>query len=79
MSEFLINLMVSSFIIVPEVFQFISRHPVGAGEYLRLAWLASSLATVGGALGSGLESDAVVRTATYGSREHNLRKKGRDR
>jgi len=35
MSEFLINLMVSSFIIVPEVFQFISRHPVGAGEYLR--------------------------------------------
>jgi hypothetical protein len=74
---FLINLMVSWFIIVPRGLPIISRHPVGAGEYLRLAWLASSLATVGGALGSGLESDAVVRTATYGSREHSIRKKGR--
>ena len=35
-------------------------------DYLTLAWIISSLATVGGAIGSGLEDEKTVRAAAYG-------------
>jgi len=41
-------------------------HRVGVDGQVALAWLATSLATVGGALGAGLESDEAVREAAYG-------------
>jgi hypothetical protein len=41
-------------------------HPVGLGDYLTLAWIISSMATVGGAIGSGLEDEEHVRAAAYG-------------
>jgi hypothetical protein len=39
---------------------------IGLPEYLTLAWIVSSLATVGGAIGSGLEDEETVRAAAYG-------------
>jgi hypothetical protein len=44
-------------------------HTVGFSDYMRLAWMATSLSTVAGALGSGLEDEETVREATYGYRQ----------
>jgi hypothetical protein len=43
-------------------------HEVGVGQYLKLAWLTSSLATLGGALGAAIENERAVREAAYGYR-----------
>ena len=44
-------------------------HDATVRDYLVLAWLVASAATVGGALGSGLESEESIRAATYSRRE----------
>lgn len=43
-------------------------HPVRVTDYAALVWLTSSLATAGGALGAGLETDDAVREAAYSYR-----------
>jgi hypothetical protein len=48
-------------------------HPVGAENYVFVAWLASSMGTVAGALGSGLEGQNAVHEAAYSKRERERR------
>lgn len=50
-------------------------HPANTGSYVDLAWLASSLGTFAGALGSGLESQEAVYRAMYGRRERERRRR----
>jgi hypothetical protein len=40
-------------------------HAAGVADQVRLAWLATSIATLGGALGAALESHETVREAAY--------------
>jgi hypothetical protein len=49
-------------------------HPVNLGDYARLSWLAASLGTVAGALGSNFDSDEAIREATYSRRDRQRRR-----
>jgi hypothetical protein len=66
---FLSMLFAASITLPPDLFARTLGHPVFATDYLLLAWLVASIATVGGALGSGLEDDDGVRAAAYGVRQ----------
>jgi hypothetical protein len=47
-------------------------HVAEVGDHLELAWLVASLATLGGALGAGLETDEAVQQAAYTRRTSDL-------
>ncbi|OHV13126.1 hypothetical protein BH688_02665 [Kushneria phosphatilytica] len=66
----LIMFLAAVFIFVPDgLLQSTLGHEVSPWHYPALAWLTSSVATIAGALGAGLESDETVRSATYGYRQ----------
>ena len=62
---FALALAAALLLVVPPLFGEGLGHAAQLSDYLELAWLTSSLATVGGALGAGLESDEAVREAAY--------------
>lgn len=66
-----------TFVIGDTTLAEILNHPVGLDSYLKISLLVSSIATLGGALGSGLETHAAVRTATYGVRSRGKGSAGR--
>ncbi|MFD8276753.1 hypothetical protein [Streptomyces flaveolus] len=68
-----INLVWALFILNDRVFASITRTPLHATEYWTLSWFVASVATVGGALGSGLESKAAIRAAAFSKREQERR------
>ncbi|WP_314411494.1 hypothetical protein [Streptomyces sp. DSM 40484] len=68
-----INLVWALFILNDQVFASMTRSPLDATDYWTLSWFVASTATVGGALGSGLESDEAIRAAAYSKREQERR------
>lgn len=63
-----VTLFAAAVLIPPKVLEHDLGHAVGVTEYLKLAWLVSSMASIGGALGSMVESDLSVREAMYRAR-----------
>jgi hypothetical protein len=70
---FVLTLLGSLFLLEPSVFGSYLGRPPTLGDHFLLAWLATGLATVAGALGSGLDSEEAVRRAAYGYRERQRR------
>jgi uncharacterized membrane protein len=65
---FAANVLAAALVIPSDVLARQLGHHAGFGTYVALAWLVTSLATLGGALGAALENDRAVREAAYGYR-----------
>jgi hypothetical protein len=73
LTVFVASLAAAALLIESSLFAKAVGHPVNVWDYLRLAWLASSLGTIGGALGATLETDEAVREAAYAYRPEGER------
>jgi hypothetical protein len=70
---YVLNLLWALFVLDPAVMGGYLGVRLGYGDLFVLAWFVASAATVGGALGSGLESDEAIRAAAYSKREEDRR------
>jgi hypothetical protein len=70
---YLVNLVWALFVLDPAVMGGYLHASLGYGDLFVLAWFVASAATVGGGLGSGLESDEAIRAAAYSKREEERR------
>ena len=62
-------LFIAALALPPELLSPVLGRAVNFSDYLTLTWLLASIATIGGALGSGVEDDAAVKEAAYGVRQ----------
>lgn len=61
-----VAMLAAALLLVPAgLLGIVLRHPAGVADQVQLAWLATSLATLGGALGAALETRETVREAAY--------------
>ena len=70
---YVVNLIWALFVLDPSVMGGYLNEPLGYSDLLVLAWFVASAATLGGALGSGLESNEDIRRAVYSKREEERR------
>lgn len=68
-TTFLLLVLTAWWTLPPQLLEQNLGHPFGITDLLRLAWLVAAIATLGGALGSGLEDDQAVKQAAYGARQ----------
>lgn len=66
---FLLLLVTAWWTLPPQLVAQNIGHPVDVPTLLRMAWLVAAIATLGGALGSGMEDDEAVKEAAYGVRQ----------
>ena len=61
-----IAMLAAALLLVPgNLLGTVLEHPAGVADQVSLAWLATSIAALGGALGAALESGETVREAAY--------------
>lgn len=70
---YVVNLAWALFVLDPRVMGGYLGTSLGYGDICVLAWFVASAATVGGAVGTSLESDEAIRAATYSTREEERR------
>lgn len=70
---YLVNLLWALFVLDPAVMGGYLGSSLGYADIFVLAWFVASAATVGGGLGTGLESDDAIRRAAYSKREEERR------
>ena len=70
---YVVNLAWALFVLDPALMGGYLNTSLGYGDLCVLVWFVASAATVGGGLGTGLESDEAIRAAAYSKREEERR------
>lgn len=67
-------IIISALVVIPPDYLSVTlKHRAGFADFATIAWLAASMGTIAGALGSGLASEDAVRQAAYSKREQERR------
>ncbi|MEV6781603.1 hypothetical protein [Streptomyces sp. NPDC051098] len=76
---FAVLVAVSFLLLTTPALQRFTGRPAGADDYVSLAWFITSIAMVGGAFGTSLETHDQVRDAAYGQRQRARQRQLKER